>query len=222
MNIINPVNLSFFKPNEINTVIWDWNGTLLDDVEVNLKVINEMLSRRNLPQLNLSTYKNLFCFPVQSFQNQIGFDFNVESMEDISLEYHATYKLYEEEIKLNSETYFVVDKLYKKGIEQYILSASQKDYLERTVNDFGLIEKFKAVYGVSDIYATGKIEIGKLLIQDYSLNPDRVLIVGDTLHDAKVAESLGVSHVLYAGGHNSYDLLDKESVVITSLKELVF
>lgn len=82
---------------ETETLIWDWNGTLLDDVEVNVKVINEMLSKRNLPLLDINTYKEIFCFPVKQFHIRIGIDFEKESIEEISAEYMERYKNYEKE-----------------------------------------------------------------------------------------------------------------------------
>lgn len=220
MKNINHISGSFSGLKEIDTVIWDWNGTLLDDVEVNLKVINTMLSRRNLPLLDLDSYKNSFCFPVQSFQSKIGFDYSAESVYEISMEYHAIYRSFEAEINLNADARFVLKTLGQKRLNQYILSASHRDYLTRTVNDFGLSTHFKALYGVNDAYASGKTELGRQLIRDYGLNPARTLIVGDTLHDAEVAAELGVNHVLFSGGHNSYDLLNKNSVVITTLRDL--
>lgn len=42
-------------------------------------------------------------------------------------------------------------------------------------------------------------------MQTHLLNPDTTLLVGDTVHDAEVAEALGIACILYAGGHNSLD-----------------
>lgn len=206
---------------DIDTLIWDWNGTLLDDVEVNFKVINKMLSKRGLEPLSLSSYKELFCFPVTSFHRQIGFDFEKESIEDISAEYHAIYRMYESGLKLNADTSFVIDSLREKGTSQYVLSAAMKTDLVKMLCSFDIADKFDGVYGVSDFCATGKVGIGKQLMQDRSLNPQRTLRIGDTLHDAEVAESLGVNYVLYSGGHNSYELLNKKGKVITGLKEIL-
>jgi len=207
--------------NKIDSLIWDWNGTLLDDVDVNLKVINKILSRRELKPLDLDKYKDSFCFPVQSFHRSIGLDFEKESIEDISAEYHITYKLYENGIKLNANATFVLDVIQNMGIRQYILSASMKDDLMKMLHYYNLTDKFTGIYGAGDICATGKVDIGKQMMLDHSLNPNNTLIIGDTLHDAEVARSLGVHHLLYSGGHNSYDLLIKKSKVITSLKEIL-
>lgn len=208
--------------NEIETLIWDWNGTLLDDVGVNLKTINRMLSKRGLKELDLSMYKLLFCFPVKLFYKEIGFNLEKESIEEISVDYHTTYKSYEDEICLNSDVPFVLDTIRQTGINQYILSACMKDDLMANIQRFNLTDKFQAIYGAEDICASGKIGLGKLLIKNHSLNPDKTLIIGDTLHDAEVARSLGINHLFYSGGHNSNDLLIKEGRVVTSLKEILF
>ena len=92
---------------ETETLIWDWNRTLLDDVELNVKVINEMLSKRDLPLLDINTYKEIFCFPVKQFHIRIGIDFEKESIEEISAEYMERYKNYEKDIKLHVDVPFI-------------------------------------------------------------------------------------------------------------------
>lgn len=207
---------------EMNTLIWDWNGTLLDDVNANVEVINKMLLKRNLPLLELNRYKDIFCFPVKQFHIRIGIDFNKESIEEVSAEYMELYKSYESSLELNADVPFILDWINSKSINQYILSAAGKDDLLRMLGHFQLTGKFKGIYGSGDICATGKVEIGRKLMEDNALNPDKTLIIGDTLHDAEVAKALGVNCILYAGGHNSYDLLKSESEVITSLKDMKF
>lgn len=206
---------------KIQTVIWDWNGTLLDDVEVNRKIINTMLLRRGLKPLEEAAYKDSFCFPVQSFQRRIGFNFEEESVEEISKEYHMSYKIYEKEIRLNADATLILNALHARKIDQYILSAAAKDDLIKMLNAFDLKDKFVGIYGATDICASGKTAIGKCLMQTHWLNPDTTLLVGDTVHDAEVAEALDIACILYAGGHNSLDLLSGKAVVVTQLKDLL-
>lgn len=205
----------------MNTLIWDWNGTLLDDVNANVEVINKMLLKRNLPLLELNRYKDIFCFPVKQFHIRIGIDLDKESIEEVSAEYMKLYKSYESSLELNADVLFILDWINSKNINQYILSAAGKEDLLRMLDRFHLTDKFKGIYGSENICATGKIGIGQKLIKDNSLNPDKTLIIGDTLHDAEVAKALGVNCILYTGGHNSYDLLKSESEIITSLKDIL-
>lgn len=206
---------------ETDTVLWDWNGTLLDDLEVNMKVINLMLSGRGLRLLDLDSYKNIFCFPIKLFYERIGIDLQQEAFETVAEEYMSAYRSCEDEINLNADALCVLDAIHQKGISQYILSACAKEDLMRIINRFGLAGKFKKIYGADDICAYGKIGTGKMLLQNHAINPERTLLIGDTLHDAEVAQAIGVNHILYSGGHNSHELLSKESVVIAGLKEVL-
>ncbi len=197
---------------ETETLIWDWNGTLLDDVEVNVKVINEMLSKRDLPLLDINTYKEIFCFPVKQFHIRIGIDFEKESIEEISAEYMERYKNYEKDIKLHVDVPFILDAINAKA---------GTDDLLRMLNRFHLTDKFKGIYGSDNICATGKIGIGQRLIKENSLDPGKALIIGDTLHDAEVAKTLGINCILYSGGHNNYNLLTNKSKTIRNLKDIL-
>ena len=69
----------------MKTVVWDWNGTLLDDVEVCIQTVNAMLHQRNLPLIeNVNQYQSVFTFPVIDYYRQVGFDLNRERFEDLS------------------------------------------------------------------------------------------------------------------------------------------
>lgn len=215
------VNNSLLKFDEIETVLWDWNGTLLDDLEVNWKVINGMLSRRGLKQIDIVAYKNAFCFPVKLFYERVGIDLMKEPFDEAAEEYMTNYRSYEKEISLNPDASLVLETIYRKGISQYILFACPQNELMQTLDRFCLTSRFRKIYGAEDIRANGKIETGRLLIQNHSINPKRTLLIGDTIHDAEVAKAIGVNYILYSGGHNSYDLLSKESKVITDLREVL-
>ena len=48
-------------------IIWDWNGTLLNDVWLCIEIMNEMLENRNLPSITYDKYREIFDFPVQRY-----------------------------------------------------------------------------------------------------------------------------------------------------------
>ena len=56
-------------------VLWDFNGTVYDDMEACLRSVNEMLSERGLPVLSAEAYREVFDFPVKDYYAKIGFDF---------------------------------------------------------------------------------------------------------------------------------------------------
>ena len=70
------------------TVVWDWNGTLLNDVELNCAIMNRMLLERGKKPLpDLETYRRIFGFPIKGYYERAGFDFSREPYEDVADEY---------------------------------------------------------------------------------------------------------------------------------------
>ena len=63
----------------VKTIIWDWNGTLLDDLDLSLESVNILLEERNLPALSVEKYKDIFCFPIVDYYVKAGFDFEKEA-----------------------------------------------------------------------------------------------------------------------------------------------
>ena len=51
----------------IKHVIWDWNGTLVDDAWLFVELMNDELHKRNLTKINVNDYKNHFTFPVKKY-----------------------------------------------------------------------------------------------------------------------------------------------------------
>ena len=74
-----------------NTIIWDWNGTLLDDVGICLQSINSMLKERKIDELSRHKYKRVFTFPVIDYYRKVGFDFNQENWEKVAMEFMDRY-----------------------------------------------------------------------------------------------------------------------------------
>ena len=58
-------------------VFWDWNGTLLDDVEFTRGCLNWLLEQHGYPQrYDLAAYREVFGFPIEAYYQRAGFDFS--------------------------------------------------------------------------------------------------------------------------------------------------
>ena len=202
-------------------IVWDWNGTLLNDVEVGVNTLNDMLGRRGLRLLSVQEYKDQFGFPVVDFYHHVGFDMEKESLHELSVDFVATYDKYAEGISLNPSVPEVLAAIRQIGIKQYILSALREDLLQQMLQDFGIVSCFEKACGSDNIYAAGKIERGQRMLQTCEICPEETLMVGDTLHDAEVADALGFDCVLYSGGHNSESRLKAKAPVICEMEQLL-
>jgi len=201
-------------------IIWDWNGTLWEDTQLCVEINNHMLERRGLPQIDIETYKDKLCFPVDQYYCQLGFDYSKDSYKVLAEEFIAEYTERRYECPLHTGAAELIAEFRSLEIRQAVLSAYQQDTLMQAVEYFQLLEFFDDVIGLNDIYAAGKVENGKKYIQRLETDPQEVLFIGDTLHDFEVAEAMGVTCVLIANGHNSRPRLESTGApVFDSLDE---
>jgi phosphoglycolate phosphatase len=147
-------------------IIWDWNGTLLDDVAWCMKSINVMLKKRGLPTLNsVEAYHRVFGFPVIDYYRRVGFDFEKEPFEKLAIEYIELYHDIKSDALLFPEAKEVLADFQNKGIHQIILSASEMKNLLSQMEPFEVDSFFDEVLGIPDIFATSKIDLGKAYIK---------------------------------------------------------
>jgi phosphoglycolate phosphatase len=188
-------------------IIWDWNGTLLDDTWLCVEVINHLLSVRNLATINEQDYRQHFGFPVIHYYNKLGFDFGEKSFEEVSVEFIGLYHQRRLECRLHPAADEVLGTTRRLGLSQSVLSAYQQDMLDSIIDHYGLRPYFSHLVGLSDIFAHGKIDRGREHLKQLQLSPDGVLLVGDTVHDFEVAHALGVDCVLLEHGHHPREKL---------------
>lgn len=184
-----------------NYVVWDWNGTLFDDVELCIRVMNRMWEKRGLPPIpGREAYRQVFTFPVEAYYKALGFDFGREPFSRLAAEYIAEYDRRALLCPLRGGARAALEELARRGIQQVIASASHKKALEEQVGHFGIAGYFQALLGVEDRFGRGKSGLAADFLRGAGAAGD-ALFVGDTLHDREVAAELGCPCVLLAGGH---------------------
>lgn len=202
-------------------IIWDWNGTLLNDLVLSVDSINTMLKERNLNPISIEHYKEIFVFPVVKYYEACGFDFNKEDFEIPAMQFITLYQKSQHETELFSDVMETLNYLKEKNYRQFVLSAMEDGNLNKMLSDKGISNFFEDVRGIQDNYAREKVSMGKKLMQDFGLLPEECIMIGDTLHDAEVAEICGMDCILFSGGHVSRQRLEKKNhIIIDKLSDL--
>lgn len=196
-------------------VIWDWNGTLFDDIQISIETINEMLKVKNYHHtIEKKQYKEIFCFPVIDYYKKAGIDLNRHSFEEMAGIYIESYDEKQKSCNLFENAEKTLKMLSKKGIKQAVISVSEKERLEKQVGRFGITQYLSAVLGADDYYAVSKVDIAKKYFDENNINAGEVLFAGDTVHDYEVAASVGCDCVLISAGHQSENVLRQTGAVI--------
>jgi len=208
---------------KFESIIWDWNGTLLNDVDIAVDIINELLIARGLNRVTYQQYLEVFTFPVRNYYKQIGFDLEREPFEIPAFQFISRYNKEVEACGLHEEVIPLLIWFQKCRCRQFILSAMEQRQLDKTVYDNGIQLFFEDLCGLDNHFATSKIENGQSLINRRGLDPGLTLMVGDTIHDFEVARSIGCNCVLVAHGHQSKErLLSTGAIVLNTLDEIRF
>lgn len=203
-------------------IIWDFNGTIYNDVDACIKSANRLLSAYDLPLItSLQQYRSLFGFPIQDYYARMGFDFEKVPYDVLAPEWMGYYFEYSANSTVYPDIPAVLDALHEKKMEQWILSATEVNMLRGQLEELEIFSRFDGILGLDNIHARSKKEIG---VAWKRANPDiRALMIGDTDHDAEVAEAMGVDCVLVACGHQSRERLEKCNciAVVDAVKDVL-
>jgi phosphoglycolate phosphatase len=201
---------------DYQNIIWDWNGTLLDDVWLCADIMNNLLRNRSLPTLSIGRYLEIFTFPVKEYYLKAGHDLSQESFEKISIDFIGEYEDRKTTCVLFPYAKEVLERIRSLNIKQYLLSAYKQDDLKSIINYYRIRNYFTSIRGLDHIHADGKIEIGIKLMNEISGNDSntKTLLIGDTIHDYEVAEEIGADCLLISNGHQDEKRLRKINVPI--------
>lgn len=203
-------------------LLWDFNGTLYDDVDAGIESANDLLAAHGLPRFSSrEAYRKTFGFPIADYYQRMGFDFSRTPYADLAVEWVAYYLERSRTSGLFDDVAKMLIRTQEMGISNWILSATELGMLSRQVESLGIREWFDGLLGLDNIHAYSKAEIGVRWRREH---PEaRVLLIGDTDHDAEVAATMGVDCALVARGHQSRTKLEgcRAVAVIDTLTELL-
>ena len=197
-------------------VIWDWNGTLLDDGQLCYSILLEQFEAHSLPPVPIEITRKHFQFPLTQYYRALGFDLDKICFNKISDQFYESYQKKVMSCRLFEGTQELLTELSEKGISSAVLTAAEESTAERLISHFGIRHYFQEVYGLDHSLADSKVKRGHQLMDQLNWDRSRIVLIGDTDHDAQVAQSLGIEVILLADGHqchSRWDGLDVEHFI---------
>ncbi len=182
------------------TIVWDWNGTLLDDTHICMECVNDMLRKRNMPVLDLPEYRSLVDNPIIKAYEHI-FDLKVVTFDTIVKEFYESYPRYVKDARLISGALKMLDYFRDKGCRQIIITAAHTPDVIEFLCKFGIKNYFETVLGSNDLQGGSKISWAVEYTKSENFSKEKMLMIGDTAHDAETATAIGADCILFSGGH---------------------
>ncbi len=210
-------------------IIWDFNGTLFQDIDAGIESVNTMLRERSLPEIpSVEAYREVFRFPVIDYYRDVGFDFDAEPFDVLAPIWIDLYNKNSADAPLQVGAIDALEEFRRLGVAQILLSATEINMLTGQITSLGIREYFDEVLGLDNIHANSK----KAIAVDWAKrNPTaHPLFIGDSLHDAEVAVAAGADCVLVANGHQSrarlapcgFPVYDSLIELLNELKKVAF
>lgn len=191
-------------------------------MQVCIDCMNIMLKERDLPVLELQRYREIFTFPVRDYYISLGFDFSKEPFEVPAHQFIDLYRKNLHLAPLHIEVRNMLDYFRRHQIQQVILSAMEQEFLENTLNAKGIRKYFDIVAGIKNHLGDGKLEMARELIAGLGKKTEEICLIGDTVHDYEVARGSGISCILIANGHQSFERLEVlDCSVLKDMKSLI-
>ncbi len=208
--------------NKIRHIIWDWNGTLVNDGWLFVELINCVLKKRGMKKISISEYKDAFCFPLEKYYQKLGFNFNVEPYEVPSMEFVRLYNKNKYRPLLYNRAIKLLTSIKNKGIKNYLLSAQNNSSLLDLVNFYNISSFFEHILGTDNVHARGKGLLSDTLINNIGAKNDEILFIGDTNLDVEIASAKNILILAATYGHQSKKRfpIQKNIVLVDSFNDL--
>jgi phosphoglycolate phosphatase-like HAD superfamily hydrolase len=205
-------------------LVWDWNGTLLHDIDAVLEATNASFAEIGLPRITLERYRELYCVPVPKFYERLMGRLPTEAewgvMDEI---FHRHYWTLAGTCGLTEGAAELLAQRRAAGLTQSLCSLAPHEQLVPIVRMYGIEEHFVRVDGRVGASHGGKAEqMVRHLAAIEGVDPRSVVVIGDAVDDAVAAGHAGAHAVLYTGGSHCRASLEAAGVpVVDTLAEAV-
>jgi phosphoglycolate phosphatase-like HAD superfamily hydrolase len=193
-------------------VVWDWNGTLFDDLHLVVEAVNAVMADAGLHPITADDYRRLYTRPVHRFYERLyGRPVRDDEWVHLDRVFHDAYADELHRAGLSADALHALGEVERAGRSQSLLSMYRHDALVPLVTDLGVHDRFVLVEGLRGEGGGHKathLEAHLARVAHVAgEDPDRIVVVGDALDDLHAAQHVGARCVLYdAGSHPREEL----------------
>ena len=184
------------------TVYWDWNGTLINDVDICVDLTNGFLRKKGIATISKDFYLKSFTIPVVDYYKKLDIEKFGVSFDEITDSFVSGYNSKRHSLPLYDGAKRILKTLNTKNITQVVLSAAHTDELNFQMKHHNITGYIDHVSGASNYDAGCKLERGQSLKKTFGSG----VMVGDTIHDIEIGKKMGLTTVWVSEGHQCFSL----------------
>src|SRR5476651_1116881 len=199
----------------IRNIIFDWSGTLVDDLPAVLKASNFVLSQAGKQQMSLDQFRAEFSLPFKKFYDRHTPDVPMEKLEDW---FHTEFKRAQTSVVELPHARDFLEFCRAKKFRTFLLSTVHADHFAVQCRVTGFDAFLDKPY--TDVW--DKREKIHEILAENNLRADETLFIGDMEHDIATAKHGGVHSCAVLTGYNTLEQLRnaKPDLIVEHLSEL--
>ena len=199
----------------IRNIVFDWSGTLVDDLPAVWEATNYVLTQSNRPELTLDQFRAEFCLPFTIFYDKFTPHIPMPQLETW---FHSRFREVQSSVCPLPHAEDFLKFCRNHQLRTFLLSTVANDHfaVQERATGFGRYLD-KPYTGVWD----KRKKIHEILAEN-SLNPRETLFIGDMQHDIDTAKHGGIHSCAVLTGYNTLEQLRvaKPDVIVEHLGEL--
>ncbi len=198
-------------------VVWDWNGTLLDDLDVVLASVNAGVAPYRKEPVTLNDYRTHYTRPVKHFYDALlGREIDHDEWLDLDTRFHAAYREQLTTAMLARGARQALERAAREGLSQSLLSMYPHSELLPLVDAAGIGHHFDRIDGLRGPAGDRKARYLEAHLDELEVDPAASVVVGDTPDDAEAAAAVGAGCVLVDSGGHHREVLEATGVRVAS------
>lgn len=184
----------------IRNVIFDWSGTLVDDLPAVWRATNHVFRQAGVKEISLDEFRAEFCLPFTRFYERYVAHVPVAQLEAW---FHGCFREVQDSVTPLPHAREFLEFCRRRGLRTFVLSTVHPDHFAVQARTSGFAEFLDTTYlGVWD-----KREKIHEILQAHGLIPGETLFIGDMQHDIETARHGGVFSCAVLTGYNRLDQL---------------
>lgn len=191
----------------IKLAVFDWNGTLFDDLDANLVGANKALALFGHDAITTEDYQTRFTFPILHFYVNCGIstDDYLARHEEAADAFLETYEDEALNCSLREGTIDLLEWLQSEGVHCMILSNHLRENVEIQLRRFGIEHLFDGISCNTErdaamISSLNKQDRLRAYIKDHDFDLSQSFIIGDSFEEPELARDFGMTGFNISGG----------------------
>jgi len=199
----------------IRNIIFDWSGTLVDDLPAVWKATNYVLVQAQRAELSLEQFRAEFCLPFTRFYDRHIPNVPLPQLEDW---FHSRFRQVQDTVCELPHARDFLEFCRAQQLRMFLLSTVHRDHFAAQAAATGFDRYLEKPY----VNIWDKREKIHEILNENGLNAGETLFIGDMQHDIEAARHGGVHSCAVLTGYNTLEQLRgaEPDLIVEHLGEL--